>query len=200
VPALLLLRKPIVVAALVIVVVAGVILGVALARSPTAGCNVPAPPINLPAQLRSLGELSQPFDLGDPRSLADASVRAATALHGDLVGASPDGLVHEVATGGAQHDAVVVPLSVAQGSTGQRRVVGLVGYLLDCTGRAYYDDTRDLLLSNPGALPAHFPVLTQGEAAAQLGTAQPRLVWRGTPFDPLWQNPATGATVSAGVQ
>jgi hypothetical protein len=189
-----------VLAALGILLVAGVILGVALARSPTAGCTVPSPAINLPAQLRSLGELSQPFDLADPRSLVDASVRAATGLHGDLVGASADGIVRESAGDGARHDAVVVPLSVAQGSTGQRRVIGLVAYLLDCTGRAYYDDTRDLLLSNPGALPAHFPVISQSEAATQLGTAQPKLVYRDTPFAPLWQNPVTGATVSAGVQ
>jgi hypothetical protein len=200
VPAFVLLRKPVVLVALGILAVAGVILGVALARSPTAGCTVPAPPINLPAQLRSLGELSQPFDLADPRSLADASVRAATSLHSDLAGASADGVVREFATDGAQHDGVVVPLSVAQGSTGQRRVVGLVAYLLDCTGRAYYDDTLDLLRSNPAALPAHFPVLTQSEAATQLGTAQPKLVYRDTPFAPFWQNPSTGATVSAGVE
>jgi hypothetical protein len=186
--------------ALGILLVGGVILGVALARSTTSGCTVPAPSINLPPPLRSLGELSQPFDLKDPRSLTDASVRAATSLHSDLAGAGADGIVHEAAAGSAQHDAVVVPLSVAQGSTGQRRVIGLVAYLLDCTGRAYYDDTLDLLLSNPGALPAHFPVVTQAEATAQLGTPQPRLVYRDTPFNPLWQNQSTGATVNAGVQ
>lgn len=199
-PALQLLRKPWVLLGLAILVVAGVILGVALARSPTAGCSVPLPQINLPAQLRTVGELAQPFELSDPRALADASVRAATALHGDLAGASADSVDRVRASGGAKYDAVVVPLSVAQGSTGQRRVVAVVAWLLDCSNRAYYDDTRDLLLSDPGLVLAHFPAVTRDQAAAQLNASATalQLVYQATPFDPLWRDPSSGATIPAG--
>jgi hypothetical protein len=194
-----LIRRPFVIAILGLVVVVAVILTIALARSRTAGCTVPPPEPNLPAPLRTLGELTQPLDPADQRALADASVRAATALHGDLAGARADTVVREAATGSAQHDALVVPLSL-EAQAGQRRVVGLVAYLLDCSGRAYYHDVDDLLRTNPGILPTRFPTVSAEEAAALLGSkGPPRLVYRDTPFKPLWQDAATGRSLSAGV-
>jgi hypothetical protein len=195
-----LLRRRFVVAILAAVVVAAVVLTVALARSRTAGCDVGAPQPTLPSQLRTLGGFDQPFDTADQRALADASVSAATALHSDLAGASADGLVRESASGGARYDAVVVPLSVAGGATGTRRVVGLVAWLLDCSGRAYFDEVRDVLRTDPSLLPAHYPTLDAAAAAAQLGTAAtPKLVYRASPFNALWLDPSSGRTVTAGL-
>jgi hypothetical protein len=174
-----------------------VALVVALAHSRTPGCSVAPPDVNLPPQLRSLGEFAQPFDTADQRTLTDAATRAATALHSDLAGAAPIGIVREAASGGAAHDALVVPLAVS--STGQRRVVGLVAFLLDCGGRAYYDDVDDLLRTDPSILPTTYPTPSAEQAAIQLGIATtPRLVYRDTPFHPLWEDPASHRTVPAG--
>ncbi|HXA30535.1 MAG TPA: hypothetical protein VN193_17515 [Candidatus Angelobacter sp.] len=187
-------------AILAVLAVAAVVLGVALARSRTAGCDVPAPQPTLPAELRTLGGFDQAFDPTDQRALADASVSAATALHSDLAGATPDSIVREAASGAARYDALVVPLSVSGGQTGQRRVVGLVAWLLDCGGRAYYSDTRDLLRTDPSVLPTHFPLLSVVEAQAQLGVSSPpRLVYRTSPFSPLWLDPQSARTVAAGL-
>ena len=195
-----LLRRPFVVAILLVIGVAAVVLGVALARSRTAGCDLGAPQPNLPAELRTLGGFDQPFDPTDQRSIADASVSAASALHSDLAGATPDSIVREAADGGAHYDALVVPLSVAGGQTGQRRVVGVVAWLLDCGGRAWYSDTRDVLRTDPGVLPAHFPLVTAADAQAQLGSGTaPRLVYRTSPFSPLWLDAQSGRRVNAGL-
>jgi hypothetical protein len=182
-----------------ILVIVGSLLVVALARSRTPGCSVPPPDLNLPAQLRTLGELSQPLDTNDTRTLADAAVRAATALHPDLAGASASGVVRETAIAPAQHDAVVLPLSVSAGSAGQARVIGLVAFQLDCQGRAYYFGVDDLLRSDPnGPSSPTFPRLSAADAAGQLGiSGQPRLVYRDSLFTPLWQDPSTGRSVKA---
>jgi len=198
VPALL--RRPFVLAILAVLAVVAVVLGVALARSRTAGCDVAAPQPNLPSTLRTLGGFDQAFDPTDQRSLDDASVSAATALHSDIAGASADAIVREAASGSATYDALVVPLSVPGGQTGQRRVVGLVAWLLDCSGRAYYSDTRDVLRTDPSVLPTHFPTVTAAEAQAQLGgSGAPRLVYHASPFSPLWLDPQSGRTVNAGL-
>jgi RES domain-containing protein len=194
------LRRPPVVALLVLLLAGAVVLAVALARSRTAGCDVAAPQPNLPSQLRTLGGFDQAFDTSDQRSLTEASVSAATALHSDLAGATADGLVRESPNGGARYDAVVVPLSVSSGSAGGRRVVGVVSWLLDCSGRAYYDDVRDVLRTDPSLLPARYPTLDAAEAAARLGTAaSPRLVYRDSPFAALWLDPQSGRTLPAGL-
>jgi hypothetical protein len=195
-----LLRRPFVMAILVAVGVVAVVLGVALARSRTAGCDVAAPQPNLPAQLRTLGGFDQPVDPNDQRAIADASVSAATALHSDLAGATADPIVREAANGGARYDALVVPLSVAGGQTGQRRVIGLVAWLLDCGGRAWYSDTGDVLRTDPSVLPAHFPLVSAADAQSQLGSSTAsRLVYRTSPFSPLWLDPQSGRTVQAGL-
>jgi hypothetical protein len=191
------LRRPRVLALLAVLAVVVAVMAVALARSRTPGCAVGAPDVTLPAQLRTLGGFDQPFPAGDSPALLDASVTAGAALHSDLAGATaPLGAVRETASGGATHDALVVPLSEASG--GDRRIVGLVAFLLDCGGRAYYDDVDDLL-HDPSSLVAAFPRLSEETAAAALGTGDPlRLVWQTSPFHPLWLDPTTGRTVAAG--
>lgn len=196
-----LLRRPWFVVLLLAVVAGAVVLSVALARSRSGGCDVASPSPNLPTELRSMGGFDQPFDpTADPRSIADASVTAASALHDDLAGATADSFVRESADGGATYDALVVPLSVPAAATGERRVVGVVAWLLDCSGRAWFDEVRDVLRTDPSLLPAHYPLVDAQTAEQRLGaTAPPRLVWRTSPFTPLWLDPASGRTLAAGL-
>ena len=194
-----LLRSPRVLAVLGVVAAGLVGLGIAAARSGTPGCTVPAPEVVLPEQLRVLGEFDQPFDPGDTRGLQEASVRAASALHSDLTGARAGAPVAVAADHPAQHDALVVPLAESgSAANAPVRVAGLVAYLRDCSGRAWYDDTDDLLHTDPSLLPQRFPTVSAGSAAATLGTTSPRLVWRDSPFHPLWLDPQSGRSVVAG--
>ena len=193
------LLRPRVLALLGVAAAALIALGVAAARSASSGCGVSAPTVELPEQLKVLGDLNQPFDGADPRALQDASLRAATALHSDLAGAVPGDAVAIAANGGDPHDALVIPLA-EQGGTpdAPQRVVGLVAFLRDCSGRAWYHDVDDLLRTDPSLLPQHFPLVSRADAAARLGVDSPRLVWRDTPFHPLWLDPRSGRTVVAG--
>jgi len=194
-------RRPWFAVLLVAVVAGAVVLSVALARSRSGGCDVATPSPDLPAQLRSIGGFDQPFDpTQDPRSIADASVTAASALHDDLAGATADNAVREAADGPARYEALVVPLSVPAAATGERRVVGVVSWLIDCGGRAWFGEVRDVLRTDPSLLPAHYPVVTAAEAEQRLGVATgPRLVWRTSPFTALWLDPASGRTIPAGL-
>ena len=182
--------------ALAVVVVAA--FAVALARSRTPGCDVPAPAVQLPEQLSTVGELAQPLDTADPREIQDASLRAATALHSDLVGATPDRPVSIEPSDGAVHTAMVVPLSVVRGSTERSSVVGLVAFRLDCSGRAYFYAVRDLLHTDPGLLPASFPTIDAAAARKVIGAAAVQLVYTASPFEPSWRDPRSGRTVAAG--
>jgi hypothetical protein len=159
---------------------------------------VPPPDIHLPAQLSTLGELSQPFDTTDPRPLQDASVRAATAIYPDVAGAQADAPVAIAASKPALHDALVVPLSQSRGDSGAREVAALVVFLRDCTGQAYFDQVADLLHLDPSIQPAHFPVVSVDEARARLGSDAARLIWRRSPLQPLWVDPRSGRTIDAG--
>jgi len=198
VPALL--RRRVVIPVLVAVVALVAVLGVALARSRTSGCDVAAPAVNLPAELRTLGGFDQAYDpAADPQSILDASVGAASALHSDLAGAHASALVRESADGGATYDALVVPLAVPGAGTGESRVVGVVAWLLDCSGRAWYDDVRDVLRTDPSLLPTGFPTVDRATATARLGASALRLVYRTSPFQPLWLDPASGRTLPAGL-
>lgn len=196
---LVFLRRPRVLVLLGVVAAALIALGVAAARSGTPGCGVAAPVPNLPAQLRVLGDLGQPFDSADPRAMQDAALRAATALHADLAGATPGDAVAIAANGAAQHDALVIPLAEA-GATpdAPQRIVGLVAFLRDCSGRAWYHDVDDLLRTDPSVLPQRFPLVGRQQASSRLGIADPRLVWRTSPFQPLWLDPRSGNSVPAG--
>jgi hypothetical protein len=92
---------------------------------------------------------------------------------------------------------VVVPL-VAQVTSGTgTRLVGLVSFLVGCTGRAYFGSVTDISALGSGA-PASFPAVAESAAAAQLATSTPQLVYAASPFAPAWRNPQTGATIPAG--
>lgn len=186
--------------AVAVVVAAVVVVLVAAVRSGSSGCSVGAPEVTLPQQLRALGEFDQPFDTADPRAITDAAVRAATALHSDLAGATAGNPVAETAGGSDRHDALVVPLSESGvDPSAPQRIVALVAFLRDCSGRAWYDDVDDLLHTDPSLLPQRFPVVTAGQAAATLGAAQPpQLVWRTSPFQPIWLDRSSGRSVAAG--
>jgi hypothetical protein len=43
-----------------------------------------------------------------------------------------------------------------------------------------------------------FPAVGESEAATQLATTAPQLVYTGSPFTPEWRNPQSGATIPAG--
>jgi hypothetical protein len=178
-------------------VVGLVAVGVAAVHSRTPGCSVAPPDLRLPEQLRTLGAFAQPIETGDLRGVTDAAATAATALHSDLTGAQPDRPVLLAADSPAVHDALVVPLAESTG-TATRRVVGLVVFLEDCDGRAYFDDAADLLHLDPGILPAQFPSVSATQAQAALGASAVRLVWRRSPLQPLWLDAATGRSVAAG--
>lgn len=173
---------------------------VAAAHSGTGGCTTPPPEVNLPATLRTLGDFDQPYDVADTPTLQSAALRAATALHSDLAGATPATPIAVAASGPADHDALLVPLVEISSAPGApQRVAGLVAFLRDCSGRAWYDDTDDLLRTDPGLLPPEFPVVGAAQASASLGTDTPRLVWRTSPFQPLWLDPGSGRTLNAGL-
>lgn len=194
-----LLRRRRVLVAAVVVAIAVAAFGVALARSRTPGCAVAPPDTPLPAQLRTLGEFSQPLDTTDERSMADAAVHAAGALHQDLTGAQPDRPVMVAAASPAVHDALVVPLSESS-STGGSTVVGLVVFLEDCSGRGYFSQVADLLLLDPSRRPPQYPTVGADLARATLGVQTVRLVYRRTPLQPLWQDPDSLRSVAAAPQ
>jgi len=167
-----------------------VVLGFALARSRTAGCELAPPSVTVPSQLRVIGGFDRPFDAGDPRALRETAAEAGPAIHPDLAGTAAGDPVPVGAAAPGSHDAVVVPLRSAD-----RRVVGLVAFLRDCSGRVYYADTEDLLPS--GAALADFPALDSSTAAARLGIEHPQLVYLATPFQPRWRDPASGRSLPA---
>lgn len=162
-------------------------------------CDLPPPTPQLPAQLRSLGDFDQPYDAAEPRTLEDAAIKAASALHSDLGGQSlVVGAPVEVgAAGPARYDAIVVPLgtNVASGGGAPRSIEALVAFLRDCSGHAWYSDVADLA----AAPPAGFPAVSAADAARQLGVADAgalSLVYTDSPFAPRWRAPS-GGTVDA---
>jgi hypothetical protein len=158
-------------------------------RSRTAGCSGAPPLPDLPAQLRSLGDFDQPYDVTMPRNLEDAALQAASALHPDLAAATSLGTPVEIsATVPGRHDAIVFPLGAGGGG-----VEGLAVFLRACGDEAYYSTVADLA----AAPPRSFPAVSRDRAARMLGTADPQLVYTESPIQPLWRNPTTGASVPA---
>lgn len=193
------LRRPRVLVAVGILAAALVALVVAAARSGTPGCAVPPPEVTLPEQLKVLGEFDQPFDAADEQGLQQASIRAATALHADLAGTRAGTPVAIAADPPARYDALVVPLTEpGTDPSAPPRIAGLVAYLRDCGGRAWYDDVDDLLRTDPTLLPTSFPVVGRAAAAEKLGTTDLLQVWRDSPFQPLWLDPRSRRTLAAG--
>lgn len=159
-------------------------------------CTISAPVPSLPAQLRAIGGFDQAFSPSDATTLRRVAASAASAVAPDLIGVAPEIPVAESATTADRPNALVVPL-IGTGAPAQRgKVVGLVAFLRDCAGRAYYSAVDDLV-ARGGVSAQTFPPVTQAAAAQQLGTASPQLVYKDDPFSPEWRNGSTGASIPA---
>lgn len=177
-----------------------VVLIVAAARSRNAaGCSAPAPVPQLPARLRVLGEFDQPYPAAETRTIQDAALKAASALHADLGGSGTTFAgdpVHIRGLAPADHDAEVIPLGTDIGPDGvPRRVEGLVAFLHDCQGQLYYDTVADLAAQPPAA----FPSVDRDAALTALGARDVELVYTLDPLQPVWRDPASGRTLAATV-
>jgi hypothetical protein len=171
------------------------VVAVLAARSRTAGCSAAPPRPDLSAQLRSLGDFDQPYDGSMVRTLEDAALKAASALHPDLAAATSIGDPVDVAAlDPGDHDAIVFPLGTNPGPNGApRSVEGLAVFLRACGGQAYFSTVDDLAAAPPAA----FPAVPRARAARLLGTPQPELVYSASPLEPRWRDRVTGASVPA---
>jgi hypothetical protein len=159
-------------------------------------CRVSAPQPSLPAQLRAIGGFDQAFNPSDMATLRRVAVSAASAVAPDLIGVQPDLPVAESAARGDRPDALVVPL-IGTGAPPKRgKVVGLVAFLRDCAGRAYYSAVDDLVVHGSASAQS-FPSMSRAAAAQQLGTASPQLVYKDDPFMPDWRDGTTGPSIPA---
>jgi hypothetical protein len=158
---------------------------VVLVGSRSPGCTVAAPRPSLPPQLRSLGDFDQSYDATNAPAMEDAAERAASALHSDLIGAIPQLPVFEAAAQAGSPDAAVVPLlSPLSSAPAGAPLAGLVVFLRDCQGAAYFAGVEDDVTAQPPL--QRFPPISQAEAAAQLGGVTPRLVYTTDPLRPRW--------------
>ncbi|PZR77678.1 MAG: hypothetical protein DLM65_15110 [Candidatus Aeolococcus gillhamiae] len=170
------------VGALVAVVLASGIL--ILVRSRTPDCTVAAPRPSLAPALRALGDFDQAYDAGNAAALEDAAARAASALYGDLIGTAPEAPVAIAAATPGSPDAVVVPLRSHLTGSGPAPLAGLVVFLRDCQGSAYFDTVEDDASTQPAL--TEFPPVTREQASAQLGSAGVRLEYATSPLRPQW--------------
>jgi hypothetical protein len=167
---------------LTVVLAAGIVV---LVRSRTPDCTVVAPRPSLPAALRALGDFDQSYDVTNVASIEDAASRAAAALHGDLIGATAELPVMVSAAQAARPDAVVVPLrSHGLVASGPAPLAGLVVFLRDCQGNAYFETVEDDATAQPPLLA--FPRVARDQAASLLGTAAVRLEYISSPLQPRW--------------
>ena len=167
-----------------------------IASSPQRSCAVAAPIPSLPSRLRSLGGFDQPQDPSDVMALAALAEQAGASVAPGLIGTQPQRPVPVAAATAGQPDALVVPLLSAPQPAARQVVSGLVAFLLDCSGRAYFSAVDDLTASGTSA-PSSFPSVSPGRAAATLGTTQPELVYGDSPFAPRWRDPSSGASLAA---
>jgi hypothetical protein len=128
-------------AVIVVVVLGGSV--VVLLRSRTANCTVVAPRPSLGPALRALGDFDQSYDPANVAALEDAAARAAAALHPDLIGTTAEAPVAVAATEPGSPDALVVPLRSHTLATGPPPLAGLVAFLRDCQGNAYFATVED---------------------------------------------------------
>ena len=178
------LRARLVALALVLAVIVAAVL-VALVRSQSPGCAVSAPRPSLPAQLRALGDFDQSYDAGNAATLGDAAQRAAAALHPDLIGAVAQPAVAVSAVSPTSPGALVVPLlSGASTVAGGPPLAGLVVFLRDCQGNAYFAAVEDDLSIRPPL--GGFPTVDRDQAATALGTTAIRLAYVSDPLQPEW--------------
>jgi len=179
----------------VLLAVLVVVAAISLARSRSQGCTLPPPVPELPDRLRALGDFDRPFNVGVERDIEDVAGRAATALHPNLIGTSAERPVRVFAASADRHDALVVPLNVGSAPNRPSHAAGLVAFLLDCSGRAYYSAVQDVSAGS-GSLP-DFPGVTEDMARARLGGADVRLVYTDSPFRPVWRDTRSGHEVPA---
>jgi hypothetical protein len=159
------------------------------------GCAIAAPAPSLPASLRSLGGFDQSFDATNAGELVEVGQNAAAVVSPDLDGATALDPVNVAAAESGQPAAVVVPLASQEASG--TRLVGLVSFYVGCGERAYFGSVLDISQSGPNA-PVSFPALAESDAAQQLGTATPHLVYTTSPFTPEWRDAQSGVTVPGG--
>jgi len=165
---------------------AGVILLLAIAalyfltRPAASSCSYPAP-VNghLPPILKSIGGFDQSRDPSDVADLEANAVSAATAQFANLIGVSAQSPVHEASVHSGP-SATVVPLtrSTADGN----RVVALVAYLSDCSGRVYYDNVEYF----DSATITTYPSVSKQAASSRLNGQTPQLQFDSDPFHPFW--------------
>jgi len=166
-----------------------------LAGDNSRSCDRDAPIPSLNAQLRALGGFDQPYDASDAQVLESLAAQAASATATGLIGAAPADPVAVSSVAADQPDAIVVPLQAAAPDAGAPRVSGLVSFLRDCAGRAYYSAVDDLTAH--GAVSSRFPAVSEAVAAGRLGVATPQLVYTSDPFRPSWRDPRSGLTTPA---
>lgn len=164
---------------------------VVLVRSRTPDCTVVAPRPSLAPVLRALGDFDQAYDVGNVAALEDAAVRAAGTLYGDLIGTTAEEPVMIAAATAGSPDALVVPLRSHLTASGPPPLAGLVVFLRDCQGNAYFDTVEDDSAAQPPLL--EFPPVSRDQAAAQLGSAAVQLDYVTSPLRPRWVSTATRA-------
>jgi len=155
------------------------------------GCTVSAPVPSLNAQLRALGGFDQAYDSNDTQVLETVAQQAAETTVPSLIGAAAADPVRVASSTPSRPDALVIPLRAPAGA-GTPRVAGLVAFLLDCSGRAYYSSVALSTAPADG-----FPAVGETAAAQRLSVADPDLIYTTNPFHPSWRNPSNGATISA---
>ncbi len=164
---------------------------VVLVRTRTPDCTVVAPRPSLSSALRALGDFDQAYDANDSPALEDAATRAAGALYGDLIGTTAELPVAVDSGVAASPDAVVVPLrSHVAPSQGPAPLAGLVVFLRDCQGNAYFNTVEDDASRQPPLV--DFPSVSRAQAAQRLGSSAVQLEYVGSPLRPRWATAGGG--------
>jgi len=160
------------------------------------GCSVAEPVPTLTAQLAALGGFDQPYDPDNTPRLDALAIQAAGVTSHNLIGAKPAPPVAVTSADPNRPNALVIPLFESASSSNAGRLAGLVVFLRDCAGRAYFSRVWDFTST---AHPAtSFPVVPEQAAARSLNTESPELEYTTSPAAPLWCRPATGRCIPAG--
>jgi hypothetical protein len=159
------------------------------------GCGISPPVPSLPPALSALGGFDQPYDPSNVRTLDGVATQAAGAVKPNLIGTDAGPAVDETPLDPSRPAALVIPLRYARSSSNAGRIAGLVAFLRDCTGRVYFSAVRDLTAL--ATAPATFPSVSAASAASRLATTDPLLSYSDDPFQPVWRNTQTGATIPA---
>jgi hypothetical protein len=167
---------------LAIVMAVGIVV---LVRSRTPDCSTAAPRPALPQALRALGDFDQAYDGANTALLLDAARRAATVLHTNLIGSTPEPPVPVAAGSAGVADALVVPLRAHPASSGAPAPLsGVVVFLRDCQGNAYFSSVEDDAAAQPAV--TDFPAVSREQAVSSLGAPDVRLTYQDNPLAPRW--------------